>query len=293
MVIDQAQNLRELARQSTTGAPPYGSTVPLVAVTGGKGGVGVSTVAFRLAMALQQHGQRTLFLEADLDRGGIVEPGDCGGSIADCLAGTRSLIDVCQPGPQGMLVVPGAWAPRQMADCTALAQRRLLAELQRPGLHADIAVIDLGSSRNAFVQRFWQVASMVIVVATPDTACVMDAYAAIKVLHAGDTSLPIYTLLNLAGPKGSEIGFAESTSVLTHNRLSNHSALHDPGVMHQRIARTCRRFLGLRTSTLGSIPAFDDLTSDAAHAAVEHVAAVLATELGLTLRQCAPAARSA
>jgi flagellar biosynthesis protein FlhG len=258
MMNDQAQKLRELARRENTASSARGATMPMVVVSGGKGGVGSSTIALHLAIALHRSGCRSLLIEADLDRGGIVEQGDGSGSIVDCLSGSRKLLETSRPGPEGILVVPGAWAPREMADCTALAQQRLLAELQRPMPNVDIAVIDLGSSRNAFVRRFWQVASMVVVVATADAECVMDAYAAIKVLHAGDTSIPIYTLLNFA---------------------STHC---DPNMLHGRIAQTCRRFLGLRTSILGSLPRFDDLMHDEAEAAVGEVAAMLTSELGLT-----------
>jgi flagellar biosynthesis protein FlhG len=258
MVSDQARNLREMARRNAACAASRGAGLPLVAVSGGKGGVGASSISLHLARALSRRGCRALLIEADLDRGGIVEAGDDGGSIADCLSGRRKLMEVCRTGPDGVRIVPGAWAPREMADCTALAQQRLLAELQSPMPQSDIVVIDLGSSRNAFVRRFWQAASMVVVVATAEAECVVDAYSAMKVLHAGDTSIPIYTLLNFT---------------------DRHC---DPNAIHDRIRQTGRRFLGLRTSTLGSLPTFDDLTNDDADAAVGDLAVVLASELGLT-----------
>jgi flagellar biosynthesis protein FlhG len=256
MSIDQAEKLRSLARHASN-APPRGVSMPLVALGGGQAGVGTSTIALQLATALSRRGHKSLLLEADLDRGGSVEQDGRVDTIADCLSGRRKLRDVCRRGPDEILVVPGAWAPGEMAVCTAPAQQRLLAELQSPMPDADVAVIDLGSSRSSFVRRFWQVASMIVVVATADPDCVRDAYGAIKVLHAGDTSIPVYTLLNFARPLG------------------------DPNAIHDRIGQTCRRFLGLRTSALGSMPRLDDLTSDEAGVAAENLAGALALELGL------------
>lgn len=260
MIFDQAQKLRELAEQRGPDSPPCGMSVPLVAISGGKGGVGASTVALRLATSLRRRGYQSLLLEADLDRGGFVGEGDRGGSIVDCLSGQRTLMDVCRTGPDGTLIVPGAWAPWNVADCTALAQQRLLAELQRPMPEVDVAVVDLGSSRNSFVRRFWQVASMVIAVTTADAECVTDTYAAIKLLHAGDTSIPVYTLVNRADPSC------------------------DPHTIHDRIGQTCKRFLGLRTSILGSLPRLDDLADDDAVTLIGQVSETLATELGLIAR---------
>ncbi|WP_372695648.1 P-loop NTPase, partial [Immundisolibacter sp.] len=55
--FDQAQGLRGLRDASP---------VRVIAITGGKGGVGKTNVAVNLGVALAQRGQRTMLLDADL-----------------------------------------------------------------------------------------------------------------------------------------------------------------------------------------------------------------------------------
>jgi flagellar biosynthesis protein FlhG len=230
MLLDQAYRLRQIVRGSRGQDVDCTNVLPLVVVSGGKGGVGTSTVALQLATASSRLGRRVVLVEADLDHGGKIEQACDGGSIADCIAGRSSVRDVLEPGPEGIWTLPGAWAPQDLVECTATVQDRLLSELRSLTAHADLLIADVGSSRNHFVRRFWRAASMVVMVTTPEMTSVMDTYAAIKVLLAGDTSIPVYTLINFATNGSNSI------------------------LVHERIRATCKRFLGLRTSVLGAVP---------------------------------------
>jgi flagellar biosynthesis protein FlhG len=234
MSLDQAHQLRQLVRNAADGGAVRG-TLPMVVVSGGKGGVGASTIAMQLATAVSRLGSRIVLVEADLDRGGQVKQACDGFSIADCLAGRQSVSDALEPGEDGIWVLPGAWAPRDLTECTATAQDRLIQELRSLRAHADLLVVDAGSNRNPFVRKFWRVASMVLVISTPDANATMDAYAAIKVLLAGETSIPVYTLVNFA---------TDSSNTF---------------LAHERVRVTCKRFLGLRTSSLGGVPTMQSL----------------------------------
>jgi flagellar biosynthesis protein FlhG len=212
----------------------------------------------QLAAATSRRGQRAVLIEADIDRGGLVQQADNGPSILDCLAGRVAIRDALEPGPDGIWVLPGAWAPQELGNCTASAQDRLLEDMRSLSSTADLFVVDLGSSRNPFVRRFWRAASMVVVVSSPDASSVQDSYAAIKVLLAGETSIPVYTLVNFAANA--------STAVLVHERLR----------------ATCKRFLGLRTSSLGEVP------ESASEHAFEALAETLCDELGLCTSRTNP-----
>lgn len=238
----------------------------MVVVSGGKGGVGTSTVSLQLAKAISQLGQRAILVEADLDRGGAVQQADDGPSIVDCIAGRVAVRDALEPKSDGMWILPGAWAPRDLSECTATAQDRLIVDLRSLDTHADLLFVDVGSSRNSFVRRFWRAASMVVMVTTPDAASVQDSYAAIKVLLAGDTSIPVYTLVNFAGDPSSA------------------------ALVHERLRATCKRFLGLRISPLGEAPPvtmtgtlYGDLHGDSpsARSAFHPLVEKLCNELGV------------
>ena len=68
-MLDQAHDLRRLATECRPTAARSAGRPRLLALTGGKGGVGTTTMAIRLATTLTQAGQRTLLVDAD-PRGG-------------------------------------------------------------------------------------------------------------------------------------------------------------------------------------------------------------------------------
>ncbi len=257
MSLDQAYRLRQLARASGPRRADSPCALPMVVVSGGKGGVGTSTIAMRLATGAARLGKRVLLVEADLNHGGEARQACDGGSLADCIAGRLAVRDVLETGPDGIWVLPAAWAPRDLTECTATAQDRLIGELRTLHTHADVLMLDAGSSRNHFVRRFWQAASIVLMVTTPDAASVMETYAAIKVLLAGDTSIPVYTVVNFAVDESNA------------------------QVVHERVRGTCKRFLGLRTAPLGDVPVITDRAPIVGESAFNALAGSLCEELGL------------
>lgn len=231
MIHDQADELRHLVRLRAASGAPVGMIVPLVVVAGGKGGVGATTVAVNLALALARQGRRAVFVDADLDHGGnsrlTQHPEQ--GSVLDVLAGRRSVHEVLQRGPLGVQVLSGAWAEGAPVEFSAAAQHRFISDLKNLGAHADVVVIDAGSSRSPFARGLWQAASAVLAVTTTDPGSIMECYAAIKVqLDAAETA-SVYTLANLSDQP---------------------EAAAD---VQARIAEACRRFLGMQAIAAGVV----------------------------------------
>ncbi len=228
---DQAAELRQLVRREAT--PSTGPPVrpKLVVVTGGRQGVGATTIAVNLAVVLSRRGARGVLVDADAGRGGaaalcdIQEPPLTPAMLTD----SRRLGEALQPGPGGLLVLPGTWARGEVSEDSALAQERLIGQLRNLNTVADFIVVDAGAGLGRLARRFWQVADPVMPVATADLGVVMDTYASIKVLSGGNDSLTIYPVVNRAKSP------AEVVEV------------------HTRLARACLRFLGIRLSGAGSL----------------------------------------
>ncbi len=230
---DQANDLRRLVTQGSLRVPKAPLPRPeLITVSGGKGGVGTTTIAVNLAVALARHGHRTVLVDAD-PRGGDAAM-LCGVreryTLADVLEARRTVGEVLQPGPGGLQVLPAAWAPENTWETSAAAQERLIGQLQSLGGQFDAVVTDAGNGANRLVQRFWCAADQVLLVTTPEITSVMDAYASIKILAAGEDSIPIRTLVNVAP-----------------SRCAAREA-------HRRIAQACRRFLGIHVRRIGHLP---------------------------------------
>ena len=208
---------REAAGRRAVAAPK------LIVVASGKGGVGTTTAAVNLAVALARDGRRTVLVDADLGRADATRlcHVDDFYTVGDVLTGRRGVHETLVRGPAGVQVLPGAWATGNLTDCEPAAQQRLLDELTRLGPHADYIVIDAGSSSNRTVRRFWQAADRVLIVTSPEATSVTNAYSAIKLLAPANRRAPIQTLVNQAesSAAAAEIG--------------------------QRLARACRRFLAI------------------------------------------------
>ena len=147
-----------------------------------KGGVGTTTVAVNLAVALARKAGERFWCDADLSGGDATWL--CGveaaHTIGDVFSGRRTVHEVLQPGPEGIQVVPGIWSPARGARLLAFAQQRLLHELDELGRHAEWIVIDAGSGLNHVVRRFWQAADELLLVTTTEAVSIMDAYAAVE-----------------------------------------------------------------------------------------------------------------
>jgi flagellar biosynthesis protein FlhG len=240
-MLDQANELRQLIRRDGGQGRARDSRSPrLIAVTSGKGGVGVTTVAVNLAVALARAGRSTILVDADLEgpHVGSLCRLDETYSLANVLSGSRSVHEVLCRGPGGIQVVPGTWPPVGLAECSPQAQERLITALRGLSGFAEFVVLDVGSGLNRVVRRFWHAVDLVLLVTTPDDAAVMNSYAAIKVLCDGDSQLPVASLVNLATAQAA-------------------------ADVHQRLARACRRFIGMTIDAAGWLPGSGEVTAAA------------------------------
>ncbi len=234
MTHDQAKELRRLVQSHA--APPMplpGQRPTMVVLSGGKGGVGTTTLAVNLAIVAARAGTKTVLVDADPDGGNVALL--CGledrYTLADVLAGRRPITEALQQAiDQRLRILPGVWGLERLSDFTAAQCDHLLAQLAGLGTDADLVVVDAGNRPDSMAKKLWQAADRILVVATPDTASIIDAYASIKLLAGSQSTRPIQTLVNLAA----------EPEVVTN--------------VHGRIARACKRFLGVELQMAGCVP---------------------------------------
>jgi flagellar biosynthesis protein FlhG len=232
MVPDQADELRQLVRQHALAEHRARGASPLVVVSGGKQGVGTTTIAVNLAIALARRGNRALLVDADLDHGQALElPRSADrGSLVDVLAGLRTVHEVLERGPAGIQVLPGAPDRGVQVEYPAASQGRLLADLAHLGPHVEVVIIDAGSSRGSLAHRLWSAADAVVTVTTADSLSVTRTYAMIKMLAAGAApSLQMIVNLTADALVASDV--------------------------HARVEQACRRFLGFTVTMSGHVAA--------------------------------------
>jgi flagellar biosynthesis protein FlhG len=172
---DQATGLRRLV------AP---TPVRVVAVTGGKGGVGKTNVSVNLAIALAELERRVMLLDADLGLAnvdvvlGLHPPFD----LSHVIRGERELQEVVMQGPGGIQVVPGASGVKEMAGLSETAHAGLIQAFSDLGTDLDTLVVDTAAGISDTVISFARAAHEVLVVVCDEPASLTDAYAIIKLL---------------------------------------------------------------------------------------------------------------
>jgi len=157
---------------------------PFVLVTGGKGGVGKTTLAVNLAVELQRSGLRTLVVDLDLGLANMNLLLDlpAGSHIEDALAGRCSLESCVVPAAGGVHVLPASSGSENMGQADDGRTEELMGGLARLSESYDIIIGDSAAGIGPDVLGFARSADRVLVVTTPEVPALSDAYGLIKAL---------------------------------------------------------------------------------------------------------------
>lgn len=240
---DSSADFRRLVYRAALPSGAERAGARMVVVSGGRLGVGATTLAVNLAAALAHEALRVVLVDADLQRADVAAQCNAAGkfSLHDVLAGRRSIHEALVIGPAGLQIVAGSAAAETRAAVNARSIGRLLRQLSSLRPHADWLLVDAGNQPTEFTARLWAEADTVLLVTAPDAVAVMDTYALIKTL-LGRVSL-------------------RSPPELVVNRLRSSENAPD---VHRRIDQSCRRFLGLPVQFAGAAPWEPGLAGSAA-----------------------------
>ncbi|MCO6458455.1 MAG: hypothetical protein J5I93_24385, partial [Pirellulaceae bacterium] len=215
-----------------------------IACLGSRPGVGCTTLAVNLAVAVAAQGARVVLVDAHWPVGRIAA--QCSAapqSPCDQLpAGRLELANLLQPGPGGvcLLVAEPALDAGEHGVCQSLAsQLRGLSQL------ADTVVLDLGSHPLSGQAELWHTADQGLLVTTPDPPAIVEACSALKSLHNPARHNP-------AGPTATGHNPAGHRPVgLVLSRVAPAHAGQDAWAP---IDQACRLFFGQTTVLTGTVP---------------------------------------
>jgi flagellar biosynthesis protein FlhG len=158
--------------------------VRVIAVTGGKGGVGKTSVSVNLATGLANVGRRVVLLDGDLGLANVdvllgLSPRY---TLAHVLSGERTLDEIMVTAKQGFKIVPAASGAADLAGMGGAGHLGLVQAFSSIATRLDVLIIDTAAGIAPGVLQFSQAAQHVLVVVTDEPASITDAYALIKVL---------------------------------------------------------------------------------------------------------------
>ena len=169
-----------------------------MAVTSGKGGVGKTFVSANLAAALAKRGQKVLVLDADLGLANLDVVLNLYPKVTlhDVFSGKASIEEAIIQAPGGFSVL--------LAGSGMVEYSRLTPEIRADFLRIidgllpryDVVLLDTGAGISDVVLFAVSLASVVLVVATPEPTSLTDAYATIKVLAGQQKRANVHMVIN-------------------------------------------------------------------------------------------------
>ena len=159
--------------------------VQVIAVSGGKGGVGKSNVSVNLGIALAQKGLRVVLLDADLGLANIdVLLGiTANRNLQDVLAGDCDLKDVLVNGPGGIKIVPASSGTQRMTQLSPMEHAGLINAFSELGDQIDVLIVDTAAGISESVVSFLRASQELLLVVCDEPTSITDAYALIKLMN--------------------------------------------------------------------------------------------------------------
>ncbi|RME34723.1 MAG: MinD/ParA family protein [Gammaproteobacteria bacterium] len=162
-----------------------GHLTRVIAVSGGKGGVGKTSVSVNLGIALAGLGRRVVLLDADLGLANVdimlgLRPQH---NLAEVMDGQVELPEILvETGFERFRVVPGASGIQKMAALSPAEHAGLVYAFSELGNDTDILIVDTAAGISDSTISFCAAAHEVLIVLCNDPASLTDAYALIKIL---------------------------------------------------------------------------------------------------------------
>lgn len=210
----------------------------VISVSGGKGGIGKTTISVNLAVAFAKMKKKVLLFDADLGLANIdvilgLHPEK---TLYDVLEGRCTLSEACITGPQGIKIIPSASGIQKMADLTAMESVELIRSFSTMADDFDVMIIDMASGISSQVMDFTHASQDILIVICNDPSSLMDSYAVIKILHQK---------------------YARSRFGIVVNKV--HSSYEGYSIF-SRFQETVSRFIHVNMNYLGHVPQDDYIT---------------------------------
>lgn len=258
----------------------------MIAIGGGKGGIGKSLISSNLALHMAGMGRRVMLLDADL---GGANLHTCLGmpmpktTLSDFIGNkVERLEEIVTPtGYDNLSLISGALDALGAANPKYNDKMRLMSQLV--ALDTDCIIIDLGAGTGFHTLDFFLLAEHGVLVTLPEPTSVENVYRFIKAichrrLQALQIELKLGHVVQDALRESQERGLRAPASILAQiarqspqvaaqlqtelNQLQlglviNQARTQEEFLLGRSISTACHKYLGVQAKFLGAIP-YDD-----------------------------------
>ncbi|MCP4679336.1 MAG: MinD/ParA family protein [Deltaproteobacteria bacterium] len=243
-----------------------GDGLQLVSITGGKGGVGKSSIAVNLAIGFAQLGGRVLLVDGDLGLAnadqllGVHAPS----TLWDVVQGRIGLSDAVIETQWDISLLPTCSGRQEMADLSDASRVMLLDNIRALQKDFDFVVIDTAAGIGETTLGLARAGDIILAVATPDPTSVRDAFSAIKILSKEYGARRISLVANMVANHQEGLSLFKRLSGVTSRFLPLTLTLAGVVVRDPCLARSIVDRRPLLAAYPGS-PASRQITNIAAH----------------------------
>ena len=177
----------------------------MVAVGGGKGGVGKTWFSITLSHALAKAGKKALLFDGDFGLANVdiqlgLTPDKDLGAVVE--GGTSLANAVTRYAEGGFDILAGRSGSGNLAALASQKLSEVRSDLIALAKDYDAVIVDLGAGVEKAVRQMAGPAAFTYVVVTDEPTSLTDAYAFIKLARAGNPNADMRVVVNMAGTTG-------------------------------------------------------------------------------------------
>ncbi len=190
-MIDQAEKLRMLMNMKK-------KQMKIVTVTSGKGGVGKSSLALNLGIALNRRGHRALIIDTDFGFSNIdVMLGvRAKYDLMDVIQSRKKISEIIEVGLEGVQFISGGSGIYELTKLESPQLMRIMENVMSLESVSDTIIFDTGAGVNDNTLRLIHASHDTILVTTPEPTAVVDAYALLKIVNSQGYQPNVSLVLN-------------------------------------------------------------------------------------------------
>ncbi len=214
-MTDQAENLRTMMKLNNT-------HTKIVTIASGKGGVGKSSLAINLGIALSRRGRRVLVIDTDFGFNnidvmlGIHTQHD----LLDVIEGRKTIREVIEKGIAGVQFISGGSGVYELMKMMPEQMMSIISSLAELEDVADTIIFDTGAGLSDNTMRLIRASHETILVTTPEPTAVVDAYALLKMVHEQGDRPHISLVVNLVSGAKEAISVADGFVRIAEKNLN-------------------------------------------------------------------------